>query len=464
MSSMRLRLGAVMLAVAVLWVAAPAGAADGLVAGSPGLGDPFFPLAGNGGYDVSDYSLKLSYDPATRRLDGTATISATATQNLSSFDLDLRGFEISRLSVNDRAASFTRDGQEVVITPRAGLRAGRAFTVVVDYSGVPAVVTDPDQSIEGWVPTDDGAFVVGEPQGSPAWYPVNDSPHDKATFEFTVTVPDGITVMANGVLASQTSTGGKTTFVWRENSPMAPYLATATLGRFDVTQYELANGIPVYVAVDPTLSSSSSSVLRKLPDIVDFYSSIYGPYPFDAAGAVVDDAKNVGYSLETQTKPVFDRPPDEATLAHELSHMWYGDSVTLTQWPDIWLHEGFATWSEWIWSEHLGHKSAHKWFNTLYNTPAQDTAFWTPPPADPGSPVYLFNGTIYYRGAMTLQALREKVGDVVFFRILRDWAAEHRYGNVTTPQFIALAEHESGMSLQHFFDVWLYQPDKPTSW
>jgi aminopeptidase N len=456
------RLGAVVLTVALLAVAAPAGAADSFTPGSPGLGDPFFPLAGNGGYDVTNYALRLRYDPATNHLEGTATIRATATQNLSRFDLDLRGFEISRLLVNGQAASSTRDGQELVITPAAGLPAGQAFTVVVDYAGVPAVITDPDESIEGWVPTDDGAFVVGEPQGSPGWYPVNDNPQDKATYSFRVTVPQGLTVMANGVLVSQTSTGGKTTFVWREGLPMAPYLATATLGRFDLTQYQLSKALPVYIAIDPTLSTTS--VLKKLPEIVEFYSSIYGPYPFDAVGAIVDDAKEVGYSLETQTKPVFDRPPDEATLAHELSHMWYGDSVTLRQWPDIWLHEGFATWSEWIWSEHQGRKSAHQWFNTLYNTPAQDTAFWTPPPAVPGSPEFLFNGTIYNRGAMTLQALREKVGDRVFFRILRDWAAQHRYGNVTTAQFIALAEDDSGMNLDHFFDVWLYQPDKPTSW
>ena len=457
-----LTLGGTVAVAAAVALPGPSWAVDGFTAGSAGLGDPFFPLAGNGGYDVAHYSLDFGYNPTTRRLDGTATIRATATQDLSRFDLDLRGFDISRLEVNGVAAAFTRDGQELVITPQSGLPAGAAFTVTVDYAGEPSVVTDPDQSIEGWVPTDDGAFVVGEPQGSPAWYPVNDNPRDKATFDFTVTVPEGLTVMANGVLVSQTSSGGATTWVWRESLPMAPYLATATLGRFDLTQYRLASGIPTYIAVDPTLSTSS--VLRKLPEIVDFYSSIYGPYPFDAVGAIVDDAKNVGYSLETQTKPVFDRPPDETTLAHELSHMWYGDSVTLTQWPDMWLHEGFATWSEWIWSEHKGRKSAHNWFKTLYNTPAQDTAFWTPPPGDPGTPVYLFNGTIYNRGGMTLQALREKVGDPVFFGILRDWAAEHRYGNVTTPEFIALAERDSGMNLQHFFDVWLYQPEKPTSW
>ena len=155
--------------------------------------------------------------------------------------------------------------------------------------------------------------------------------------------------------------------------------------------------------------------------------------------------------------------PDEATLAHELSHMWFGDSVTLTQWPDIWLHEGFATWSEWIWSEYSGNKSAQQYFDDLYNTPPQDIRFWTPPPGDPGTPAFLFNGTIYYRGGMTLQALREKVGDFAFFQImLRTWVAQNRYGNVTTPQFIALAEQISGMDLDHFFDVWLYQPEKPT--
>jgi len=457
-----LRLGATVAVAAAVAVPSPARAAETFTPGSAGLGDPFFPLAGNGGYDVTHYSLQFGYDPAAVRLDGTATIQATATQDLSRFDLDLRGFEISALEVNGRPAAFARDGQELVVTPASGLPAGHAFTVMIRYAGQPSVVTDPDQSIEGWVPTDDGAFVVGEPQGSPGWYPVNDNPRDKATFDFAVTVPAGLTVMANGVLVSHTSSGGAATWVWRESSPMAPYLATTTLGRFDLTQYRLASGTPAYVAVDPTLSSSS--VLKKLPEIVEFYSSIYGPYPFDAVGAVVDDAKNVGYSLETQTKPVFDRKPDEATLAHELSHMWYGDSVTLTEWPDIWLHEGFATWSEWIWSEHQGRKSAHQWFNTLYNTPAQDTVFWTPPPAVPGTPVYLFNGTIYNRGGMTLQALREKVGDPAFFRIMRDWATQNRYGNVTTPEFIALAERDTGMDLHHFFDVWLYQPDKPTSW
>jgi aminopeptidase N len=439
--------------------AAPAHAA--FTPGDPGLGDPFFPLAGNGGYDVGHYGLTLSYDPATRLLDGRAVISATATQDLSRFDLDLRGFAISALTVDGRPATFSRAGQELVVTPAAGLRAGATFTVDLRYAGEPQVVTDPDGSIEGWVPTDDGAFVVNEPQGSPGWYPVNDNPRDKATYDFAVTVPQGLTVMANGVLASSVTRRGRTTWVWREHDPMAPYLATTTLGRFDLS-VSAVEGVPSYVAVDPQLAKGQ--VLAKLPAIVRFYSSIYGRYPFDAVGAIVDSAKNVGYSLETQTKPNFPYVPDEATLAHELAHMWYGDSVTLTEWPDIWLHEGFATWSEWIWSEHEGNKSAAQYFKQLYSTPAKNTAFWNPPPGRPGGPDELFDGTIYDRGGMTLEALREKIGDRAFFTIMRRWAEEHRFGNVTTPQFVALAEQVSGRDLRAFFDTWLYQAGKPASW
>jgi aminopeptidase N len=286
-----MRKASALLAALVLAFAGSAAAAT-FTPGSAGLGDPFFPLAGNGGYDVRDYDLTLDYEPAANRLRGTATITATATQDLSRFDLDLRGFEISRLLVDGRAASLARDGQELVITPRVGLHRGRAFTVVVDYAGTPGVVTDPDGSIEGWVPTADGAFVVNEPQGSPAWYPANDNPRDKATYTFRVTVPDGLTVMANGVLVSNAASGGKRTWVWREGDPMSPYLATSTLGRFDLT-IGTAAGVPNYVAVDPTLSTGN--VLRLSPDAVAFYASIYGPYPFDAVGAIVDDAKVVGY-------------------------------------------------------------------------------------------------------------------------------------------------------------------------
>jgi aminopeptidase N len=458
---MRFKLGLGVVAAAASLAVAAVAIAAAFTPGSPGLGDPFFPLGGNGGYDVQHYGLTLDYRPAANTLTGTAVITAKATQALSRFDLDLRGFDVA-VRVNGVPAATARDGQELVITPASGIPLGKTFTVTVDYSGTPSVVTDPDGSIEGWVPTDDGAVSVGEPQGSPGWYPCNDNPQDKATYDFAVTVPQGLTAMANGVLRSQTTANGATTLTWREGDPMATYLATVDIGRFDLTVSSV-DGVPTYVAVDPQLAKGQ--VLAKLPDILRFYSSIYGPYPFTAAGAIVDSAKNLGYSLETQTKPLFPYVPNEATLAHEQSHMWFGDSATLGRWPDIWLHEGFATWSEWIWSEHSGNKSAAQWFKELYSTPVKDAAFWNPPPGDPGDPSLLFNGTIYYRGGMTLEALREKIGnDPVFFEIMRRQAQANRFGTVSTPEFVTLAEQVSGLDLDKFFQAWLFAPGKPTDW
>jgi aminopeptidase N len=456
-----MRIPAVLAATAAAALVLAGGAGAAPSPGAPGVGDPLLPLAGNGGIDVGDYALRLAYDPGTERLDGTATLSVTATQDLSRFDLDLRGFSLGTVTVDGRAASVSRDGQELQITPARPLRSGPAFTVVVPYSGTPQAVIDPDGSTEGWVVTDDGAAVVGEPQGSPAWYPANDTPRDKATYTVAMTVPDGLTAVGNGRLASKVSSGGRTTFTWREGYPMAPYLATITLGRFDVTEGTTPGGVPTYVAVDPVQASSASASLRQLPAMVDFLVGLYGAYPFENAGAIVDDAPAIGYSLETQTKPFYADKPDGITVLHELSHMWFGDAVTLRSWPDIWLHEGFATWSEWIWTERQGQKSAAQKLKQLESTTATNTAFWSPAPGDPGSAANLFDGTIYDRGGMTLEALRERIGDPAFFTLLRTWYAQHRYGNVSTAEFVALAQQISGRDLRGFFQAWLYDPAKP---
>ena len=464
---MRFRAVALLLGVLALALTSAAFAgsarADAFTPGARGLGDPFFPDAGNGGYDVSHYSLALSYEPSTNQLSGTATITATATQNLSRFDLDLRGFNISRLDVAGRSATFTRDGQELIITPRSSAsEPAPSFTVVVGYSGTPSVVTDPDNSIEGWVPTDDGAFVVGEPQGSPAWYPANDNPRDKATYDFRVSVPEGLTVMANGVLLSHETSGGRTTWVWSETDPMAPYLSTATLGRFDLT-ISTAGGVPSYVAVDPQLSSGN--VLRKLPEIVDFYVSIYGAYPFNAVGSIVDSARVVGYSLETQTKPVYDRMPDEATLAHELSHMWYGDSVTLTRVARHLAARGLCD---------LVRVDLERAQRQQLCTPALRALLQHSRPRHQvldaaagrsrGAVLPLQRHDLHPRGDDTPGAPREgrRHGVLPDHAPLGD--ADNRYGNVTTAQFIALSEQLSGIDLDNFFDVWLYQPEKPVTW
>ena len=448
--------------VAVAALLAAAGPAAAGTSGSTGVGDPYFPLAGNGGYDVRHYDLTLGYDPDSRHLDGKAVITARATQKLTRFDLDFKGLKVTGITVGHTKADFRRDGQELVVTPRHTLHKHQEFRVTVTYQGTPKPVTDPDGSLDGWIPTDDGAFVAGEPQGAMTWFPANNHPKDKASYDFTVTVPKGTTAVANGVLRGQRTSHGHTTFRWRAVEPMAAYLATATIGKFKVEQYTTPDGLKVYNAVDPREATAAAPVLKKLPSVLAWESSVFGPYPFKGAGSVVDRAPQVGYALETQTRPLYDRAPSLGTLVHESAHQWFGDSVSLTTWKDIWLNEGFATYAEWLYTEQHGGKTAQQNFDALYAGPA-DSDVWAFPPANPGSGAHIFETPVYARGAMALHKLRTAVGDKTFFDILRTWAADHHDGHGTTAQFIHLSQRLSGKDLHALFHTWLDTSGKPAS-
>jgi aminopeptidase N len=450
--------------------------ANGFAPGASGSGDPFFPLAGNGGYDVSHYDLDITYAPPAPyaapapTLVGRATVTARATQNLSSFNLDLRDFMVaSQVRVNGRRATFIQEqGQELVITPQKGLRRGSRFVVDVTYAGTAQAIVDSDDSLEGWVPTDDGAFVVNEPQGSPGWYPVNDTPRDKATYDMRITVPEGKTAVGNGRLISTTTRKGMTTWHWRHRAPMAPYLATATNGTFQ-TKSTTVKGVTYYDAVDPQTREKAEEPPNRLspaPDIVAFFSNLYGPYRFSTSGGIIDWAPEVGYALETQTRPNYASIPDEATVVHELSHQWFGDTVTISTWPDIWLNEGFATFSEWYYDEANGGTTVQKQFDdqcAIAEASDDGKDLWFPAPAALDDASQLFGTPVYVRGAMTLQALRTMVGDATFFGLMRSWYRTNVDGNVSTTQFIAFVEKRTGRDLEAFFAEWLYTPGRPAA-
>ena len=471
----------VAVAVAALLLTAPAADAKGhpsqCVPGAPGVGDEYYPTYGNGGYDVRHYDLEIEYDPATDRLEGEALIRATATQTLCTFNLDLVGLEVRRVEVNGRRASWSRGGQELTVTPQRPLKKRHRFKVEVDYDGVPVEFVLPgfDPPIRtGFMATPDGANVIGQPEVAASWYPVNDHPIDKASYSFDVTVPDGYEVVANGFLRDRDHHQGWTTWEWEAREPMASYLATIDIGYWDVHRWRTDSGIPVYDAVDSAITGGLrqeiDSSLARQGEILDLLSDAFGPYPFNTVGAIVDNQDDLFFALETQTRPVYSKlfwldsegnPTNgDFVVVHELAHQWFGDDVALARWKDIWLNEGFATYAEWLWEEYEGRGTPQEIFQASYDAIPADDPFWDVVIGDPGVEL-LFDNAVYVRGAMTLQALRNEVGDQAFWETIRGWAATKSGGNATSEEFVAYAEEVSGQQLDELFQTWLYSPEKP---
>jgi aminopeptidase N len=469
-------------------------------AGADGIGDPYFPYSGNTGYDVQHYHLDITYtppvatDPPTPvndlrgQLEGVATIDLVATEDLDAFNLDLRGMEVESVTVDGKPLRELRNpGQrgriegpvwwheeddaerrwELTLQPRPKLKEGQSVEVVVTYGGETTRPRDIEGALYGWVTTRDGAMVASEPDGSMTWYPVNDHPTDKATYSFEITVPEGKVAVANGLPSQDPVTeDGWTTWYWDAPDLQASYLTTATIGDFEMLPITYSSsGVPILDFVDTKLTanqrSTSLASLSWQAEMLDFFEDHFGPYPFNSYGAIVDN-DSVGYALETQTRPIYSGQANEGTVAHEAAHMWLGNAVSPGRWQDIWLNEGWATYATWMWNEHRGIRTIQQSFDNWY-APARTPAYWALPIGDPG-PLNLFATQVYNRGAGTLHALREKVGDEVFFEAAREWVARYDDSTATTEDFIALYEEISGQDLAEFFDIWLFRPEKPVDW
>ena len=488
------------VAVGLLPATALAGPGSPFGSGADGVGDDYFPYAGNGGYDVQHYDLDVTYSPPVPtlpetptadlrgQLEGVATIDLVATEDLDTFNLDLRGMDVESVTVGgkplrelaDRGKRGRIDGPvwwhaqddvarrwELVLQPRPKLQAGQSTEVVITYAGATTRPTDVEGALYGWVTTRDGAMVASEPDGSMTWYPVSDHPTDKATYSFEITVPEGKTAVANGLPEGDPVTsGGWTTWRWDAPDQQASYLTTATVGDFEMLPVSYStSGVPILDFVDSKLSAGARATtlasLAQQPDMLDFFESIYGPYPFESFGAIVDN-DSIEYALETQTRAIYSGRANEGTVAHEASHMWLGNAVSPQRWQEIWLNEGWATYSTWLWNEQRGIRTAQEAFDNWYG-PARTPTYWALPIGDPG-PLNLFATQVYNRGAGTLHALRGKIGDDAFFEATQEWVARYDDSTATTDDFIALYEEVSGEDLAEFFDIWLFRADKPVGW
>ncbi len=426
--------------------------------GDDGIGDSLFPTYGNGGYDVQSYDIALSWDPASGEIDAVTSVTAEATQPLSAFNLDFDGPTIESVTVNDEAAESARTKSELTITPADDIDEGDDFTVAVSYSGKPGVA-----EFGGWLDDGNGGIIAfGEPEVSSYWYPVNDHPADKAAYTVRVTAPSELTVASNGTLEEKKATGDVTEWTYTQPFPQAPYLTTLAIGDYEIVDGGAsASGIPVRNVFPRDQVKELTELFANQPKMIDAFEKAFGPYPFDVYGALVINGDVVGgVALENQTMSVFGAGAiDEIVQAHELAHQWFGDSVSLADWGDLWLNEGFATYGEYVWQE-----AQDPGFDTTDTLEGffDDSGFLDQAPTDlaPGFSE-LFTASVYLRGGMTLHALRLEVGDEMFFEILQQYAANFKHANASTDDFIAVAEEVSGKQLDELFDEWLNAPKLP---
>ncbi|MEV0433975.1 M1 family metallopeptidase [Nocardia sp. NPDC050413] len=445
---MRWSAGSVVV-LALLALGIPPVAADPGLVGAPGLGDPYYPLDGNGGYDVSHYDITVDYDPPTHQLRGTARIDARANQPLAQFNLDYRGPDVLMVTVNGQPAGFAREGDhELVVSPLLPLLPGLPMRIVIHYAGEAA-----DTEGEGWTyAPSGGAFAIGQPHSASSWYPLNDTPLDKATFTLHATVPAEWEVMSTGARTRHEARDGKLHTSWETRSPVLGYLTTIAVDHFTFLEQHRADGTPVLSAFAPD-SDDNRADEQRLPEILDFLENLYGPYPFEVAGGIYVDAE-VPFSLETQTRPTYAPWADLNTVVHELAHQWWGDTMSVRQWSDICLNECFASYTaDYLWIERVDGADVDAKYREDIAKYRWEQDFWTYPLADPGAGSEFTS--VYWRGPLFLHALRKLIGDDVFFTAVKDFVNAHRDGHASMPEFRAFVQSRTSMPLGEFLSEWL---------
>ncbi|APA98996.1 M1 family metallopeptidase [Nocardia seriolae] len=427
--------------------------------------DDYLPQNGNRGYRVSRYELELVYKMSSNRLAGHAEITAVTIGARDRFALDLsQALSVSKVFVNGaKPAKYVHQRGKLVITPRQKIPAGAALVLSVHYAGPPKPVRGPWGEV-GWEELTDGALVASQPNGAASWFPCDDHPSSKASYRISITTDSPYYAVANGTLMRKQTKASQTTWVYEQPEPMSSYLATIQIGQYRKQRLDAPRGaVPMQAVIPPRLRAAFEHDFARQPRMMEVFSELFGPYPFEAYTVVVTD-DDLEIPIEAQGISVFGanhcdgRRGHERLVAHELAHQWFGNSLTIRQWRDIWLHEGFACYAEWIWSEAADGPSADQLARTAHRNLSrlpQDLLL-----ADPG-PEHMFDDRVYKRGALTLHALRLTIGDAAFFDLLRTWTARYRHASITTGEFTDLAGHYNPLPLQSLWDSWLYARSLP---
>ncbi len=427
--------------------------------GAAGVGDPYYPQSGNGGYQVAGYDVALRYDPETNALAATATISATVRSSnaLRRFDFDLQSsMQVTSVTIDGATATFAAKDAELVVTPAKPLPAGSTFTAVVTYGGEPTAVSGGTSGLGdgGWYRTrSGGALVAGEPLSASAWFPVNEHPSDPATFAVTVTVPTKWKVISGGL---EQTTGlpaapaGMRVSRWVQDLPVASYLVTLYIDTFTVKTGALPDGTPVVSAFAPG-DAGDESLHDQTPAVVELLSKYFGKFPFKAVGGIYSD-ENIPFALETATRPVYADWVDLDTVVHELAHQWYGDLVMVHRWSAVCLNECFASYAPWLWHAGKDGTDLDAQWKRIMTGSAQSAGFWSSPLVDMGAGREFT--AVYERGPLALHALRREIGDPKFFELLKKWPDTYAGRTATFGDLEKMASELAGKDLTSFFQIW----------
>lgn len=431
---------------------------------APPVIDPYIPDSGNFGYRVSRYELDLEYKVASNRLTGTATITAVTLASLQTFTLDLAEMmKVTKVAVNGaRPANFTTSSGKLRIRLGSALPAGSAMSIVVRYGGTPRPIRTLWGEV-GFEELSNGALVAGQPNGSPTWFPCDDHPSSKASYRIQISTDSPYYAVAPGALVSRRVRAGQTVWTYEQPEPTSTYLATLQIGMYEMRRLPKAP-VPMHAVVPPHLATRFEHDFGRQQAMMKLFVKLFGPYPFAAGYTVVVTEDPLEIPLEAQGASIFGANHCDGTrhserlIAHELAHQWFGNSVTARRWRDIWLHEGFACYAEWLWSEHSGGRTAddlaHQHHQRL-RVAQQNLLLSDPGPRD------MFDDRVYKRGALTLHALRGTIGDDKFFALLRDWTTRHRHSTVVTDDFTGLAANYADVSLRPLWQAWLYSTAVP---
>ncbi len=408
--------------------------------------------------DILHYDLELDLYPKEKMLKGIAEITGvTMEPELDRIDLNFyNNLKIKELTLNNLSAKFENEGTKLSVF-LDDVRMD-TFKLKVVYEGTPKLA-GLSAFVFGEIDGRSAVYNLSEPSYASTWFPCNDIPSDKVLLDIKITNDSSQTSISNGFLVSKELNRDRMTYHWKTYYPISTYLICLYSSKYVEFEdkYISADGdtMPIQYYAFPNQLDEAKIDFKDTPKMIAFFSKTFGEYPFiKEKYGIAEFLWQMG-AMEHQTITgigsnfVGGKNFFEDVYVHELAHHWWGNAVGPATWKDIWLNEGFATYSEALYAESKSGKDALQ--STMLNKFSDEFSNML---YDPGE--NLFSPTVYDKGAWVLHMLRWEVGDSIFFEILRTYFEKFKYKSAATNDFIHVCENLSKRDLTKFFDQWVF--------